>query len=133
MKSRKKVSSDIGTLKRVRPFVSMHTAIKIYKGLIEPHFDYCSAVWDGLTQQLSEKLQNYRAIRVITKSSYDTSSRLLNSLGWDNLSVTRATKKANSVYKCISNLASAYLDFVFAYCYFLLCYRNRAGGSIGGL
>ena len=52
----KKVSSGIGALKRVRPFVSMHTAIKIYKGLIEPHFDYCSAVWDDLTQQLSEKL-----------------------------------------------------------------------------
>ena len=32
----KKVSSGIGALnmlKRVRPFVSMHTAIKIYKGL----------------------------------------------------------------------------------------------------
>ena len=26
-------------------FVSMHTANKIYKGLIEPQFDYCSAVW----------------------------------------------------------------------------------------
>ena len=60
------VSSGIGALEQVRPFLSMHTAIKIYKGLIEPHFDYCSAVWDGLTQQLSEKLQN-RAIRVITK------------------------------------------------------------------
>ena len=84
----KKISSGIGALKRVRPFVSMHTAIKIYKGLIEPHFDYCSAVWDGLTQQLSEKLQKLqnRAIRVITKSSYNTGSRfLLNSLGWDNL------------------------------------------------
>ena len=53
----KKVSSSVGALyKRVRPFVSMHTAIKIYKGLIEPHFDYCSAVWDGFTQQRSEKL-----------------------------------------------------------------------------
>ena len=91
----KKVSSGIGALKRVRPFVSMHTAIKIYKGLIEPHFDYCSAVWDGLTKQLSEKLQT-RAIRVITKSSYDTSSRfLLNSLGWDNLSVRRAKQIKN--------------------------------------
>ena len=101
MKSLKKVSSGIGALKRVRPFVSMHTAIKIYKGLIEPHFDYCSAVWDGLTQQLSEKLQKLqnRAIRVITKSSYDTSSRfLLNSLGWDNLSVRRAKQKANLTY-----------------------------------
>ena len=85
----------IGALKRVRLFVSMHTAIKIYKGLIEPHVDHCSAVWDGLTQKLSEKLQN-RAIRVITKSSYDTGSRfLLNSLGWENLSVRRAKQKAN--------------------------------------
>ena len=67
----KKVSSGIagiGALKGVRPLVSMHTAIKMYKGL-EPHFDYFSAVWDGLTQQLSEKLQKLqnRAIRVITK------------------------------------------------------------------
>ena len=30
---KKKVSSGFGALKRVRPFVSMHTAIKIYKGL----------------------------------------------------------------------------------------------------
>ena len=91
----------------------MHTstAIKIYKGLIEPHFDYCSAVWDGLTQQLSEK----RAIRVITKSIYDTSTRyLLNSLGWDNLSVSRAKQKANLIYKCIHYLVSAYLCNLFA-------------------
>ena len=113
----KKVSSGIGALKRVRPFVSMHTAIKIYKGLIEPHFDYCSAVWDGLTQRLSEKLQKLqnRAIRVITKTSYDTSCRyLLNSLGWDNLLVKKAKQKANLMYKCNSNLAPAYLCNLFA-------------------
>ena len=78
----KKASSGIGALKRVmpRPFLSMHTAIKIYKCLIEPHFDYCSAVWDGFTQQLSKKLQKLQN-RAITKSSYDTSRFLLNSLG----------------------------------------------------
>ena len=113
----KQVSSGIGALKWVRQFVSMHTAIKIYNGLIEQHVDYCSAVWDGLTQQLGEKLQKLqnRAIRVITKSSYDTSSRfLLNSLGWDNLSVRRAKQKANLMYKCINNLAPAYLCNLFA-------------------
>ena len=113
----KQVSSGIGALKWVRQFVLMHTAIKIYNGLIEPHVDYCSAVWDGLTQQLGEKLQKLqnRAIRVITKSSYDTSSRfLLNSLGWDNLSVRRAKQKANLMYKCINNLAPAYLCNLFA-------------------
>ena len=113
----KKVSSGIGALKRVRPFVSLHTAIKVYKGLTEPHFDYCSAVWDGLSQQLSDKLQKQQnhAVRVITKSSYDTSSRyLLNSLGWDNLSTRRAKQRANLMYKCTNNLAPAYLCNLFA-------------------
>lgn len=33
----------------------VHTAVKIYKkGLIEPHFDYCTAVLDGLLQQLND-------------------------------------------------------------------------------
>ena len=84
----KKVSSGIGTIKQVRPFVSMYTAIKIhvYKGLIEPDFNYCSAVWDGLTKQLNEKLQEscYQSNHQIY-CSYDPSSRfLLHSLGWDN-------------------------------------------------
>ena len=95
----------------------MHTAIKIYKGLIEPHFYHCSAVWDGLTKLLNEKLQKLqnRAMRVITKSSYDTSSRfLLNLLGWDNLSVRRAKQNTNLMYKCINNLAPAYLCNLFA-------------------
>ena len=55
-------------------------------------------VSEKLNRQLSEKLQKLqnRAIRVITKSSYDTSSRfLLSSLGWDNLSVRRAKQNAN--------------------------------------
>ena len=26
----------------------MHTEVMIYKGLIEPRFDYCKAVWGGL-------------------------------------------------------------------------------------
>ena len=90
----------------------MHTAIKIYKGLIEPHFDCCSVVWDGLSLQLSEKLQRLqnRIARVMAKSSYDTnSSYLLNPFSWDNLSVRRAKQKANLMYTCINKLAPYYI------------------------
>ena len=71
-----------------------------------------SVVWDGLSQQLSEKLQKLqnRAARVITKSSYNTNSNyLLNSLSWDNLSVRRTKQKANLMYKCVNKLAPNYL------------------------
>ena len=49
----KKVSSAIGALKRVRPFISKETAIQIYNALIMPHFDYCSPV--GLFEWLFER------------------------------------------------------------------------------
>ena len=79
----RKVSSGIGSLKRVRSFVSMHTAIKIYKGLIAPHFEYCTAVWDGFTQQLSEKLQKLqnRAIRVFSRGGWTQLEKLH---GWSH-------------------------------------------------
>ena len=49
------------------------TAPKIYGALIQPRFDYCSSVWDGLNITLNDKLQKLqnRAARVITKSQYD--------------------------------------------------------------
>ena len=112
----KKVDSSIGALKCVRPFIPLNTAIKIYKGLMEPHFDYCSVVWDSLCQVLSKKLQKLqnRAARVITKSSYDTnSSYLLTSLGWDKLSIRRAKQKANLMYKCVNKHAPHYLCNMF--------------------
>ena len=93
-------------LKDVRPLIPMKTAIEIYKGLIEPHCDDCSVVWDGLSQQLSEdirKLQN-RAPRVITKSSFDTnSSCLLNSLSWDTLLIRKVKQKAYCTSALISS------------------------------
>ena len=83
MESLRKVSSGIGALKRATPFVSMHTAIKIYKGLIAPHFEYCTAVWDGFTQQLSEKLQKLqnRAIRVFSRGGWTQLEKLH---GWSH-------------------------------------------------
>ena len=64
----KKISSALGALKRLRPFVPKETAIQIYNALIVPHFVYCSPVWDCLSGYLSDKLQKlqHRAPRLIT-------------------------------------------------------------------
>ena len=71
-KTVKIVSSGIGALKRLRPFICEDTAILLYRALIEPYFDYCSPLWDGLSGELADKLQKLqnRPIRVITKSDY---------------------------------------------------------------
>ena len=113
----KKISSAIGALKRIRPFISESTALQIYQVLILPHFDYCRPVWDELSVTLSDELQKLqnRAARVITRSSYDTSaSILLNRFNWDNLSTRRKKLKATLMLKMIKGLSPAYLQDLFS-------------------
>ena len=112
----KKVYCGIGALKRLKPFISTDYAIKIYRSLIQPHFEYCSAVWDGISGHLSQKLQKLqnRAARAITKSNNETSSSLLrNALGWENLSTIRKRQKAIMMFKTIHKFSPKYLQDLF--------------------
>ena len=111
------MSSAIGALKCIRPFISESSALQIYQALILPHFDYCSSVWDELNVTLSDKLQKLqnRAARVITRSSYDTStSSLLKRLHWDDLSTRRKKLKATLMFKTIKGLSPLYLQNLFS-------------------
>jgi hypothetical protein len=114
----KKIASAIGALKRIRQFIDTNTALKIYGALIQPHFDYCNSVWDGLNITLNDKLQKLqnRAARVmiITKSQYDASSSdLFSKLGWDNLLTRRKKHKAILIFKTINDLTPFYLHELF--------------------
>ena len=112
----KRIFSGIGALKRLGPFVSLDTAKKIYDSLSQPHFDYCCTVWDGINNQLTEKLQKLqnRAARVITKTSYEvSSSSLLDALGWEKLFFNGQKDKAIMVFKSLHNLTPVYLHNIF--------------------
>ena len=83
-----KISSGIGSIKRISHCVPPATLQNIYHGLIQSHFDYCNVVWGNCAKTLSDKLQKLQdlAVRVLTHSSYDTdANQLLTELGWDNL------------------------------------------------
>ena len=60
----RKISSAIGALRRIRSLISQSTAVQIYNALIQPHFDYCAPVWDGLSSYLCEKLQKCKTERL---------------------------------------------------------------------
>ena len=93
------------------------TAIKVYKGFIEPYFSYCAPVWDGIGVTLSDRLQKLqnRAARVITQSTYDISSRdLLNELQWNSLSINRDKQKAIFMFKTLNGLTPQYLEEMFS-------------------
>ena len=75
----KNIASAIGALERIISYIPMSTAVQVYHALIQPHFDYCCSIWDGLGETLSTKLQKlqYRAVRVIMRTSYDTYADVL--------------------------------------------------------
>ena len=83
-----KVAKVLAALRTLRPICPQSTLVTIYKSLILPHLNYCSAVWgcigNGLSQKL-EKLQN-RAARIITGSGWDVrSAQILPALKWWSL------------------------------------------------
>ena len=112
-----KVAKVLAALRRLRPICPQSTLVTIYKSLILPHLDYCSALWgcicNGLSQKL-EKLQN-RAVRIITGSSWDASSApILYALKWDSLADRRAKQLKSLKFKTVNNLAPEYLSDKFA-------------------
>ena len=113
----KKISSAIGALRRIRALISQSTAVQIYNALIQPHFDYCAPVWDGLSFYLCEKLQKLqnRAARVILQANCEiNSSLLLETLKWDKLSSRRRKQKAIMMFKSLKGLAPVYLQDLFS-------------------
>ena len=106
------ISSGIGALKRLRTFICKETAILLYRALIEPYFDYCCPVWDGLNNELANKLQKLQnhAIRVITTSDYYSSATALRGkLGWDNLCTRRKKQKLKLMFKALNDQSPEYL------------------------
>ena len=104
-----KVAKVLAALRRLRPIYPQSTLVAIYKSLILPHLDYCSAVWGCISQKL-EKLQN-RAARIITGSGWDVrSAQILCALKWESLADRRYKQLKSLMFKTANNLVPEYLS-----------------------
>ena len=89
----------------------------IYNLLIQPHFDYCSIVWDNLGKGLGQKLQRLqnRAARIITESDYNVrSSDILTLLSWTDLETRRAQQFKTFIDKTVNGMFPNYLSKKFS-------------------
>ncbi len=112
-----KISAGIGAIKRIKPYVPCKTLHDVYKTLIQPHFDYCSPLWDNCGLGLQDKLQKFqnRAARVITGADYDVrSSEVLNKLGWETLARRQELNKLVLMYKVLGNHTAPNLKDLFS-------------------
>ena len=112
----KKVASGISAIKRVRNFVFHETLLTIYRALVQPHFNYCSAVWGNCNEGLSEKLQKLqnRAARIISFSNYHASlNELFQALNWRKLEQLRKVDLSILMYKTLYHETPEYLSSKF--------------------
>ena len=74
----KKVSAGIGAMRCIKNFVPVASLETVYKGLVQPYFEYCTPLWDTCGKLLNNKLQRFqsRAAIVLKGASYDARSSL---------------------------------------------------------
>lgn len=62
-----KANSALYLLRRVSGGMDLDCKVTLYKSLVRPHLDYCSAVWDPPTDELMRKVEiiQARAVRII--------------------------------------------------------------------
>ena len=92
-----KFNRAMSPLYSIASHVSRQTLLSLYKVYVQPHLDYCAAVYDGhltvFDRARLEKAQN-RAARLITGTPRRTSTEgLLEELGWTTLANRRLTNK----------------------------------------
>ena len=109
----KKMSSRIGLLKRVMPYLTRQIATLFFNTTISPLFDYCAVTWNSCNITASKKLQRLqnRAARVVLKSDNSLSSEsALTQLNWSPLAQRRRFHFAIMLYKCLNNQTEG-IDF----------------------
>ena len=92
-----KVGARIRVMRRMKSFVPPETLKLTYEALVQPHFNYCSPLWDNCGTGLKDKLQKFqnRVARVITGSTYDIRPiDALDQLGWETLEQKRNYTKS---------------------------------------
>ena len=91
------VGARIRVMRRMKSFVPPEKLKLTYEALVQPHFNYCSPLWDNCGTGLKDKLQKFqnRVTRAITGSTCDIRSiDVLDQLGWETLEQKRTYTKS---------------------------------------
>ena len=113
---KRKVSTNLHILKKVKPFLDKKLLINVYNSIIKPHFDYCCVVWDSIGATLSDQLQKLqnRAARIITGAPYTVHTcDVFTQLGWSTLALNRKYQKAVMMHKIKNENVPKYLTEMF--------------------
>ena len=52
----KKIVSYLWLLSRIKEYVSSDQRVQFYKSCVQPHIDYCNAIWAGTSQRNLDRI-----------------------------------------------------------------------------
>ena len=103
---------QINALRKLKYVLDRKTLNRIYMTFILPILEYGCELWDGCSNQNSEKLEKVQleAARVVTGlPSFASKDALYFETGWEKLKIRRERRKLCLLYKIINGLAPDYL------------------------
>ena len=84
-----KISKKIGFFKRIRKNITVLTAINIYNTIIQPHFEFGSAILYNCCTETNinrlQKLQNKAMRTILRRNRYTSINTKLRTLKWLNI------------------------------------------------
>ena len=111
---KKKVSKILGLFSRIRPFLTVHSANRIYRFMVLPVLDYCDIVFHECGQGNQDELEHLqrRASRIVYRNSGLLSTNdIIDKLGWETLHQRRENHVVlKAVQKCIDNVVPNYMS-----------------------
>ena len=113
---RKTVSSKLGTLTRIRDYVTQSSLHTLFVSLVMPTLEYCCTVWGGRYISHDNILNKClkRAARMILKcTSLTPSADMFARLNWVSFSERVKYKKATLVFKCLNKMTLLYMTNLF--------------------
>ena len=114
-KIKKKVSTNIWLLSRIKSFIPVNARILFYKAYIQPHFDFCNVIWGGTNAKNLNKLYvlQKRACKLIFGHSYLNVSSALEKMNCTSIYERILLQKARFMYKVSTEAVPGYISELF--------------------
>lgn len=111
----KKIVSNLWLLSRIKIYLTTHQRIQFYKSYIQPHIDYCNAIWGGTSQRNLDRIYRLqkRACKIILDYQYVNIADSMEELKILNIYERIYLKKAKFMFKISKSLTPEYINEMF--------------------
>ena len=111
----KKIISNLWLLSRIKTYLSTYQRVQFYKSYVQPHIDYCNAIWGGTSQRNLERLYRLqkRACKIILDYQYENIADSMEELKILNIYERIYLKRAKFMFKISKSLTPEYINEMF--------------------